>query len=105
MNKIIKRINIQNKIDRLKQPNLLQADGACERLQNFKDLKILYCGSLLFIVPPITVLSFIESAKMNKDIKQNTKKNIILKDTAYGFFVAVTYPISFPYLLIKNIIC
>lgn len=91
MNKIIKNINIQNKIN--------------NKIQNFKDLKILYYGFLPFIVPPVTVLSFIESAKINKDIKQNTKKNIILKDTAYAFIIAMTYPISFPYLLIKNIIC
>jgi len=97
MNKIIKKINIKceinNKIGKI----------------NFKDLKILYYGFLPFIVPPITVLSFVESSNKNKDFKQNKnkhmKKNIILKDTAFGFFIAMTYPISFPYLLIKNIIC
>jgi len=103
MNKIIKRINIQNKIEWFIGKLVPDAEPLY-LLKNFKNLKILYCGFLPFIVPPITVLSFIESANKNKDFKKNINKYKILKDTSYGIFVAITYPISFPYLLIKNII-
>ena len=64
-------------------------------IKNIIKLKNIYIGYLPFIVPPITVLSFVESLKN----KHNKKK--ILKNTFYGFIIATAYPISLPFYFIK----